>query len=65
VPFNAKLFKEFKTYKPTNLKEKFFYIKDIDNLMDLLAKMFQYLPENRISASDALNHPFFDDVRDQ
>lgn len=37
----------------------FYYIKDIDNLMDLITKCLQYLPENRISAEEALSHPFF------
>ena len=45
VPFDTKLFNEFGQYKAINLKEKFYYIKDIDNLMDLLTKMFKYLPE--------------------
>lgn len=63
VPFDSKLFKEFQHYPSTNYREKFYYIKDIDNLMDLLQKMFQYLPEKRISASDALKHPFFNEVR--
>ena len=26
--------------------------------------MWAYLPEKRISAKDALNHPFFDEIRE-
>ncbi|KAL4427508.1 hypothetical protein ABPG74_015211 [Tetrahymena malaccensis] len=59
VPFDKKIFDEFQTYEPQNLRKMFFYIKDIDNLMDLITKCLQYLPENRISADEALQHPFF------
>ncbi len=31
--------------------------------VDLLAKMLQFAPSNRISALNALKHPFFDTVR--
>jgi len=30
--------------------------------LDLLSQMVCYDPEQRISALDALNHPYFDDV---
>ena len=29
---------------------------ELENFIDLLNKMFEYLPENRITASDALTH---------
>jgi serine/threonine protein kinase len=31
--------------------------------MDLLGKMFKYLPEERITAKEALKHPFFNNVK--
>ncbi len=57
------MFKEFQNFPAIDLRSKFYYIKDIDNLMDLLGKMFKYLPEQRITATDALKHPFFKDVK--
>jgi serine/threonine protein kinase len=68
VPFDPKLFKEFPTVpKSAENKEKFtklFYIiKDRQNLLDLLNRMFTYLPEERITAKEAIAHPFFDAVR--
>lgn len=65
VPFESKLFKEIKTYKRINLKEKFANVRDIDNFLDLILKLLQYVPDNRITAKAALEHPFFKDVRDE
>ena len=62
VPFDPKLFQEFGHYQPIDLSKKFYYVKDLENLMDLLARMFQYLPDRRITAAEALQHPFFKDV---
>ena len=62
VPFDPKIFNDFKIYKRHSFKERFYYIKDYDNLMDLLIKMFEYNPCKRITAIEALNHPFFKDV---
>jgi len=59
VPFDKKIFDEFQVYEPQDLRKMFYYIKDIDNLMDLIRKCLQYIPENRISAEEALTHPFF------
>lgn len=46
--------------------EVFDLTKFVPNLspsgMDLLKSMLQFDPEKRISAVDALNHPFFDDL---
>jgi hypothetical protein len=36
VPFDQKLFNEFRQFKPANLKDVFFQFVDIDNLIDLL-----------------------------
>lgn len=33
--------------------------------LDLLSRCLQYIPERRISAAEALEHPFFDSVRDR
>ena len=65
VPFDPKIFNEFKTYKKSSFKDKFHYINDYDNLMDLLSKMFAYVPDDRITAEEALEHPFFKDVHTQ
>ena len=62
VHFDHALFIEFKNYKPIDLKRMFVGIKDLDYLLDLLKKMFDFVPGKRISASDALKHPFFRDM---
>lgn len=63
VPFEPDLFKEFGEYSRVNLRDKFHMVKDFDNFHDLLLRMLQYLPERRISAAEAMNHPFFDEIR--
>ena len=50
-----KLREEFQTSNPE--------FEDLDNLIDLLMKMFQYIPAQRITAKEALNHRFFNDIR--
>jgi len=62
VPFDPKIFTEFKIYKRQQFRDKFHYIKDFENLMDLLMKMFDYIPSKRITAVEAMKHPFFKDV---
>jgi serine/threonine protein kinase len=32
---------------------------DIENAADLIEKMLEWVPSNRISCAEALNHPFF------
>lgn len=34
-------------------------------IIDLIKRMLVYQPNKRIKASDALTHPFFDDLRDK
>lgn len=38
-------------------------VEDQKNFIDLLEKMLRFLPEERISAKEALAHPFFSDIR--
>lgn len=38
-------------------------VEDFNNFKDLLLKMLAYLPERRITAGEALKHPFFNSVR--
>ena len=33
--------------------------------LDLTEKLVKYSPEKRLSAAEALAHPFFDEVRDE
>ena len=51
-------------YPGPDLREKFGVSKEIldDEGYDLLMSMLQYDPEQRIIASDALNHPYLKDV---
>ena len=37
--------------------------KDRANLIDLLEKILKYDPSQRITAKDALNHAYFDDIK--
>ncbi len=63
VPFDAKIFKDFKNIKGQNLKKKFIGVfTNTELFLDLLTKMLQYLPEKRITASKALSHLFFKDL---
>ncbi len=59
MPFDAALFDSFGTFKKANLKELFKMVSDRTEFLDLLLKMFNYLPEKRITAKEALAHPFF------
>ena len=50
----------FEVNKPQNLKE---LLKNLnDEGIDLLQKFLQLEPDKRISAEEALKHPFFDDI---
>jgi cyclin-dependent kinase len=51
---------KWEIYKPMNLKE---FLPNLDdNGMDLLKKLLEYDPDKRISAADAVEHPFFKDL---
>lgn len=41
----------------------FSMVEDRKNFIDLLLKMFCYLPSKRITAKEALKHPFFKDIQ--
>ncbi len=64
VPFDSSLIDSFGTFKRINLKDFFKVVSDKNNFLDLLLKMLTYLPEKRITASQALKHPFFSDLND-
>jgi len=50
----------FPKWTPTSLSK---YVTNLDPLgLDLLSKMVTYEPSARISAKDALSHPYFDDL---
>ncbi|XP_061545668.1 cyclin-dependent kinase 1 [Phyllopteryx taeniolatus] len=50
----------FPKWKPGNLSSM---VKNLDkNGLDLLAKMLAYNPAKRISAREAMTHPYFDDL---
>lgn len=66
VPFDPKIFNDFKTYPRPDISAKFkATIQDMDNFLDLMYKMFEYIPSKRITTEEALKHPFFRDVRDK
>ena len=64
VVFDATLFDSFPTNKRKNLTDIFYMVEDKKNLIDLLSKMLAYLPSKRITAQQAMAHPFFKDVHE-
>ena len=51
---------EYPQWKPADLSR---YFPDLEPAgLDLLRKMFVYDPAKRISAKDALEHAYFDDI---
>ena len=61
VVFDTKLFESFPNNKRKNLHDIFHMVEDKKNLIDLLSKMLAYLPSKRITAEQAMAHPFFKD----
>lgn len=64
VPFDPVLFDSFGSFKRVNLKDMFKTISagSKSQFLDLLLKMLAFLPEKRITAKEALEHPFFNDA---
>ena len=67
VPFDPNLFNSFATFKRINLKEHFKCVSPSsrNNFLDLLLKLLAYLPEKRITAEEALHHPYFADLEQE
>lgn len=67
VPYDPTIFNEFKSFSSggtsASFRERYKMSSDIENLLDLFSKIFLYLPEKRLTAEQAMSHPFFDDVR--
>ena len=59
MPFDSSIIDNFPTNNKKVLEEMFENVEDKKNLMDLLSKMLTYLPSKRISAEEAMKHPFF------
>eukprot|EP01080_Neovahlkampfia_damariscottae_P005898 gene5898-9726_t len=61
---STKLLSDFdEEYEPIDWKKSFPTLDS--NGIDLLSKMLQFDPAKRISSSDALKHPFFDDYLEE
>ena len=53
------------SYTPKKLYDKFEWVFSLDaHAVNLLDRMLQFNPEKRITAEQALNHPFFHDIQD-
>jgi serine/threonine protein kinase len=62
VPFKEAIFSKFEGFPRRNLEELFGVVEDKHNFINLLSRMLEYLPQKRITAAEALNHPFFQDL---
>lgn len=62
-PKGLQYLKSFKKKIPKNFKEKFRGADD--DTLDLLKKMLTFNPNERINVQQALEHPFFNEVRDE
>ena len=63
VPYEISILNTFDMYEKEDFNVTFRMSKDRANMIDLLEKMLRYDPSQRISAKEALNHAYFDDVR--
>jgi serine/threonine protein kinase len=63
VPYEITVLSAFEDFDKEDLNVTFKMSKDKANLIDLLEKMLRYDPTQRITAKEALNHAYFDDVR--
>lgn len=54
---NEKLFYYLHIYSSGNIRAKFPYLTEAG--MDLMLKLLAYDPEQRITAEEALKHPYF------
>jgi serine/threonine protein kinase len=59
VPFEPTILDAFEKFERISLNELFKRAKDRANFLDLLLKMLAYVPDKRITAKEAMNHPFF------
>jgi serine/threonine protein kinase len=54
---------EIQSYRRVDMKDLFHMVSDYHNFIDLLLKMLNYLPEKRITAREALSHPYFNSIK--
>ena len=57
------MFSKLGEYERVDLKQEFKKVSDRDNFIDLLTKMLHYIPEKRITAKEALLHPYFQGMK--
>ena len=50
-------------FQRIDLKKHFHMVQDYNNFIDLLLGMMRYIPEQRLTAKEAKNHPFFDSIK--
>lgn len=62
-PFN-KVYNTLKLRKSALLTQHKVFRKADPNAIDLISKLLEYTPTQRLSAIDAMVHPFFDELRD-
>lgn len=65
VPIKRNVYKKLTEieFDKVGLEEIFCMVVDYDDFENLLLRMLRYLPEERITAEEALKHPFFNSVR--